>query len=47
VKNSSTAMKKVLAVVLLGLFLSACGYHTCPTYAKKEPVKQENSDQNV
>jgi hypothetical protein len=40
-------IKKVLAVALLGLFLSACGYHTCPTYAEKAPVNQENKDLNV
>lgn len=40
-------MKKFLAIALLGLFLSACGYHTCPTYAEKAPVKAENTDQNV
>jgi PBP1b-binding outer membrane lipoprotein LpoB len=45
--KTSTTMKKLAAIVLMGLFLSACGYHTCPTYAKKAPVQQENSDQNV
>lgn len=40
-------MKKLTAIVLLALFVSACGYHTCPTYAKKEPVQNENQDLKV
>ncbi len=32
-------MKKVLAIVLLAAFVSACSTYTCPTYSKKDIKK--------
>ncbi len=29
-------MKKILAFVLLMVFISACSQYTCPTYSKKD-----------
>jgi hypothetical protein len=40
-------MKRVIALVFLVGFISSCGYHTCPTYAKKAPVEKTSSDKNV
>ncbi|HEY9007002.1 hypothetical protein [Ohtaekwangia sp.] len=31
--------KSVAAFVLVGVILSSCGFHTCPTYAKKVQKK--------
>ncbi len=32
-------MKKVLALVVLAAFVTACSQYTCPTYSKKEVKK--------
>jgi PBP1b-binding outer membrane lipoprotein LpoB len=32
-------MKKVLALIVLAAFVSACSQYTCPTYSKKEVKK--------
>jgi PBP1b-binding outer membrane lipoprotein LpoB len=32
-------MKKVLAIIALAAFVSACSTYTCPTYSKKEVKK--------
>ena len=37
-------MKKVLILIIVAAFLSACSQYTCPTYAKVE--KQESSKLN-
>lgn len=41
-------MKKISVVVLLAgsLLLSACGFYTCPTYAKK-PVKNAPKESRI
>ncbi|WP_331972339.1 hypothetical protein [Ohtaekwangia sp.] len=35
--------KSVAAFVLLAVTLSSCGFHTCPTYAKKVQKKDTTS----
>jgi hypothetical protein len=32
-------MKKVLAIIALAAFVSACSTYTCPTYSKKDVKK--------
>lgn len=40
-------MKKIVAIVLLAAFVSACSQYTCPTYTKKEAPKREDSKQRI
>jgi PBP1b-binding outer membrane lipoprotein LpoB len=39
-------MKKVLAFVMLLVFISACSQYTCPTYSKKD-VKKGTTDRKI
>jgi hypothetical protein len=43
----ASVMKKIVAIVLLAAFVSACSQYTCPTYTKKEAPKCENSKQRI
>jgi PBP1b-binding outer membrane lipoprotein LpoB len=36
-------MKKVLAIVVLAAFVSACSTYTCPTYSKKEVKRTQEA----
>lgn len=38
--TKATVMKKVLALIALAAFVSACSQYTCPTYSKKEVKKR-------
>ncbi|WP_262897028.1 hypothetical protein [Fulvivirga lutea] len=33
--------KSIVAILLMGFIFSACGFYSCPTYAKKEEPKKE------
>jgi uncharacterized lipoprotein len=38
-------MKKLLVIVSAVLLMSACSYHTCPTYAQNDqPQTEQNTD---
>jgi hypothetical protein len=41
----ASEMKKIVALVLLAAFVSACSQYTCPTYTKKETPKPAKSAQ--
>jgi PBP1b-binding outer membrane lipoprotein LpoB len=40
-------MKKVIALVILAAFVSACSQYTCPTYSKKEAPKKNASVKRI
>lgn len=41
-------MKKVIALVLIVAFFSACSQYTCPTYSKREqPKKTAPADHKI
>jgi peroxiredoxin len=37
--TKATFMKKILALIVLAAFVSACSQYTCPTYSKKDVKK--------
>lgn len=39
-------MKKVLTLVVLAAFVTACSQYTCPTYSKKE-VKKSVAEKRI
>jgi hypothetical protein len=40
-------MKKIVALVLLAGFVSACSQYTCPTYSKKEAPKKVETERKI
>ena len=40
-KLNYNQMKRIIALIFLAGFVSACSQYTCPTYAKKEAPKKE------
>jgi PBP1b-binding outer membrane lipoprotein LpoB len=40
-------MKRIIALIFLAGFVSACSQYTCPTYAKKEAPKKESAEQKL
>lgn len=46
VLTKATVMKKVLALLALVVFLSACSQYTCPTYSKKD-VKKSVAEKKI
>lgn len=35
----------ILLIILFGLMITACGYHSCPTYASCEDINKEYQNQ--
>jgi PBP1b-binding outer membrane lipoprotein LpoB len=41
------SMKKLVALVIVAGFLTACSQYTCPTYSKKEAPKKAASERKI
>ena len=45
--QTTLTMKKIIALIFLAGFVSACSQYTCPTYAKKDAPKKEAAEQKL
>jgi PBP1b-binding outer membrane lipoprotein LpoB len=40
-------MRKIIALIIIAAFVSACSQYTCPTYSKKEAPKKTGSVKRI
>jgi hypothetical protein len=47
VRTKLNSMKKLVALIVVAGFLTACSQYTCPTYSKKEAPKKSASERRI